>query len=200
MSRRWPLAVLGWLAFLPAIAFAQASMAGTPHDPSGGVLPGVTVEAASPLLVDLRSMRRALSSVIGSHKTKIDLRDTQNQPDTTEGYKFLVRGFIAMQIDRDQHDMGASQPLFPPPTPLPSTLRFTANQSKLGFGLEAPPLKQWTNRVYVELDFLSPAPAGADRLTTRAPRMRQAFWLLGWSEDRSTLLVGQAPVVFGDLV
>ena len=96
--------------------------------------------------------------------------------------------------------MGGSQPLFPPPVPLPSTLRFTANQTQLGFGLEAPPLREWTNKVYVELDFLSTPNAGADRLTTRDPRMRQAFWMLGWSEDRSTLLVGQAPVLFGDLV
>src|SRR5262249_32111319 len=62
------------------------------------------------------------------------------------------------------------------------------------------PLNQWRNRAYVELDFLSVPPAGFDRLTTREPRMRQAFWLLGWSEDRNTLLVGQAPIVFGDLI
>src|SRR6185436_9704816 len=37
---------------LPASAFAQASLTGTVRDASGGVLPGVTVEAASPALIE----------------------------------------------------------------------------------------------------------------------------------------------------
>ena len=37
---------------LPATAFAQASLTGTVRDASGGVLPGVTVEAASPALIE----------------------------------------------------------------------------------------------------------------------------------------------------
>src|SRR6058998_3590110 len=40
------------LAFLPALASAQASIAGVVKDESGGVLPGVTVEAASPALIE----------------------------------------------------------------------------------------------------------------------------------------------------
>ena len=36
------------ILLLPAIAFAQASLTGTVRDASGGVLPGVTVEASSP--------------------------------------------------------------------------------------------------------------------------------------------------------
>jgi hypothetical protein len=245
------LAVLGGLVLLPTTAFAQASIAGTARDASGGVLPGVTVEAASPVLIEkIRTTvtdgngdtmgsltphgNCAGDQVAQNHATGIlpnanaFIRDawthvptarraldgnwedapirmtwqanpSQNQPDTNEGYKLLVRGFIAMQVDHDQHDMGDSQPLFPPRVPLPGTLRFTANQTQLGFGLEAPPENEWTNRVYVELDFLSTQLAGADRLTTREPRMRQAFWMLGWSEDRNTLLVGQAPVLYGYL-
>src|ERR1041384_5434484 len=38
--------------FLPAIAFAQASIAGSAKDASGATLPGVTVEAASPALIE----------------------------------------------------------------------------------------------------------------------------------------------------
>jgi hypothetical protein len=38
--------------FLPALALAQASIAGIVRDESGGVLPGVTVEAASPVLIE----------------------------------------------------------------------------------------------------------------------------------------------------
>ena len=38
------------LAFLPAAAYAQASFSGIVKDTSGAVLPGVTVEASSPVL------------------------------------------------------------------------------------------------------------------------------------------------------
>ena len=37
---------------LPAAVFAQASIGGTVKDASGAVLPGVTVEAASPALIE----------------------------------------------------------------------------------------------------------------------------------------------------
>ena len=40
------------LALLPAIVFAQASITGVVKDTSGAVLPGVTVEAASPALLE----------------------------------------------------------------------------------------------------------------------------------------------------
>jgi hypothetical protein len=36
---------------LPATVFAQATLTGTVRDASGGVLPGVTVEASSPALI-----------------------------------------------------------------------------------------------------------------------------------------------------
>ena len=40
------------IALLPAAAFAQGTIAGTVRDTSGAVLPGVTVEAASPVLIE----------------------------------------------------------------------------------------------------------------------------------------------------
>ena len=39
-------------ALVPAAALAQASITGVVKDPSGAVLPGVTVEAASPELIE----------------------------------------------------------------------------------------------------------------------------------------------------
>ena len=48
--RHWLLALV--LTALPGIAFAQATIAGTVRDTSGAVLPGVTVEAASPALIE----------------------------------------------------------------------------------------------------------------------------------------------------
>ena len=40
------------LVLVPAAAYAQASIAGVVRDASGAVLPGVTVEAASPALIE----------------------------------------------------------------------------------------------------------------------------------------------------
>jgi len=38
--------------FLPAVAFAQSSIAGSVKDDTGAVLPGMTVEASSPALIE----------------------------------------------------------------------------------------------------------------------------------------------------
>jgi hypothetical protein len=103
----------------------------------------------------------------------------QQAPDTTQAFKALVRGFIATRFDYDQHNMGGSEPLFPAPIPLRKTLRASANQTQLGFGMEAPPIKGFKNRVYVEIDFLSSAALGADRVFNRSPRMRQGFLVAG---------------------
>ena len=46
------LLVAGCLTLAPAVAFAQASLSGLVQDSSGAVLPGVTVEAASPVLIE----------------------------------------------------------------------------------------------------------------------------------------------------
>ena len=45
-------AALLLLAGLPAAVFAQASITGLVRDTSGAVLPGVTVEAASPVIIE----------------------------------------------------------------------------------------------------------------------------------------------------
>ena len=44
--------VLSWALLTPAIALAQASITGIVQDASAGVLPGVTVEASSPALIE----------------------------------------------------------------------------------------------------------------------------------------------------
>src|SRR5439155_7357069 len=46
------LVVLAALLVLPRAAFAQATIAGVVRDSSGGVVPGVTVEASSPALTE----------------------------------------------------------------------------------------------------------------------------------------------------
>ena len=56
---------------LPASVFAQASLTGTVRDASGGVLPGVTVEAASPALIE--KVRTAITDDTGQYRI-VDLR------------------------------------------------------------------------------------------------------------------------------
>jgi hypothetical protein len=61
------LLVIGLITTVPAIAFAQAqgSVAGTVRDASGAVLPGVTVEASSPALIE--KVRTVVSDGTGQY-------------------------------------------------------------------------------------------------------------------------------------
>jgi hypothetical protein len=55
------MAALAWLLVFPATALAQATLSGIVRDSSGAILPGVTVEASSPVLIE-----RARSAVTDS--------------------------------------------------------------------------------------------------------------------------------------
>jgi hypothetical protein len=61
-----PWIALAWLAAMPAIAHAQASITGVVKDTSGAVLPGVTVEAASPALIE--KVRSAVTDGTGQYR------------------------------------------------------------------------------------------------------------------------------------
>src|SRR6266436_5478724 len=63
--------LLAVLLVLPSLARAQAVIAGIVKDPSGAVLPGVTVEAASPALIE--KVRSAVTDGSGQYRV-IDLR------------------------------------------------------------------------------------------------------------------------------
>ena len=65
------LFVFGFMALLPALAHAQASITGVVRDPSGAVLPGVTVEASSPALIE--KVRSVVTDGSGQYRI-IDLR------------------------------------------------------------------------------------------------------------------------------
>src|SRR5437016_1730187 len=70
MKARLFVCVLGAL-LVPAIAFAQASVTGTVRDASGAVVPGVTVEAASPALIE--KVRVVTTDGTGQYRV-VDLR------------------------------------------------------------------------------------------------------------------------------
>ena len=62
------LAVMAMVALLPALAQAQTTITGTIRDASGAVLPGVTVEAASPVLIE--KVRSTVSDGTGGRDTE----------------------------------------------------------------------------------------------------------------------------------
>src|SRR4030095_13652913 len=59
------------LLMLPAVAWAQGTITGTARDTSGAVLPGVTVEAASPALIE--RVRTVVTDGTGQYRI-VDLR------------------------------------------------------------------------------------------------------------------------------
>ena len=62
----WALAVVAIAALFPSTASAQATIAGVVRDASGAVLPGVTVEAASPVLIE--KVRSATTDGTGQYR------------------------------------------------------------------------------------------------------------------------------------
>ena len=90
--RRVSFVLAAWL--LPAIASAQAVIAGDVHDTSGAVLPGVTVEAASPALIE--KVRTAVTDGSGQYRI-IDLRPgSYTVTFTLAGFSTLKRDGLAV--------------------------------------------------------------------------------------------------------
>ena len=77
------LALVTFALLLPTTSYAQATLAGIVRDTSGAVLPGVTVEAASPALIE--KVRTAVTDSTGQYQL-VDLR-----PGTVHGNVLLVR-------------------------------------------------------------------------------------------------------------
>ena len=69
------LTVVAWGGLFPAITYAQGSVTGVVRDSSGAVLPGVTVEASSPVLIE--KVRSGVTDGNGQYRI-VDL-----QPGTT---------------------------------------------------------------------------------------------------------------------
>ena len=83
------LLAIGFLIALPLGAYAQAGLSGLVRDASGAVLPGVTVEAASPVLIE--KARSAVSDAAGRY-TISDLRPGSYKVTfTLQGFKTVVR-------------------------------------------------------------------------------------------------------------
>ena len=90
------LAVL-WLVVFSAPAFSQSSIAGVVTDATGGVLPGVTIEANSPALIE--QARSVVSDANGAYRL-VDLRPgTYKVTFTLPGFTTFVREGIALESD-----------------------------------------------------------------------------------------------------
>src|SRR5438105_9382544 len=68
---RQAAAAIAVIVLIPTAAWAQASLAGVARDTSGAILPGVTVEAASPALIE--KVRSVTTDATGQYKV-VDLR------------------------------------------------------------------------------------------------------------------------------
>src|SRR6202162_3607841 len=82
------------LFLVPASLWAQAAITGVVKDASGGVLPGVTVEAASPVLIE--KVRSVVSDGSGQYRI-VDLRPgTYSVTFSLPGFSTVKRGGIEL--------------------------------------------------------------------------------------------------------
>ncbi|HEX5110322.1 MAG TPA: carboxypeptidase-like regulatory domain-containing protein [Vicinamibacterales bacterium] len=80
---------------VPAFAFAQATLTGTVRDSSGSVLPGVTVEASSPALIE--KIKTAVTDGAGQYRI-VDLRaGTYKLTFVLPGFNTVVRENTGMR-------------------------------------------------------------------------------------------------------
>ena len=92
------------LVLIPTLAQAQATLAGVVRDASGGVLPGVTVEASSPALIE--KARVAVTDSTGQYQI-VDLRPG------TYSVTFSLAGFRTVRRERSKSAAPASSPSTP---------------------------------------------------------------------------------------
>ena len=91
------LGLLALLCLAPATVWAQTTLAGAVRDNTGAVLPGVTVEAASPALIE--KVRTAITDGAGRYRI-------ENLQPGTYTVTFTLAGFATVKrdgVDRERH-------------------------------------------------------------------------------------------------
>ena len=89
--------VLACLVLLPTLAHAQATLTGVVRDSSGAVLPGVTVEASSPALIE--KVRTTVTDGTGQYRLTELRPGTYEMNFTLAGFKSVKRTEVAVSGD-----------------------------------------------------------------------------------------------------
>src|SRR5687767_5586231 len=90
----WRSALVLSLFLLPSLAFAQGTLTGTVRDQSGAVLPGVTVEASSPALIE--KTRTAVTDSAGQYRIPGLNPGTYTLTFTLSGFNIVQRSGIEL--------------------------------------------------------------------------------------------------------
>src|SRR5712691_9631295 len=94
LRSRTLLIAIAWLSLLPAGASAQASITGVVRDSSGGVLPGVTVEVASPAMIE--KVRSVITDAAGQYRVENLRPGTYSVTLTLPGFSSVKREGIQL--------------------------------------------------------------------------------------------------------
>src|SRR6188474_2745963 len=92
LSSLWVSALFALM--VPTVAYAQAEIAGVVRDASGGVLPGVTVEASSPALIE--KVRTTVTSESGQYRILSLAPGTYSVTFTLPGFAIIKREGIVL--------------------------------------------------------------------------------------------------------
>ena len=150
--------VIAWLALMPTLAFAQGTLTGTVRDASGAVLPGVTVEAASPALTE--KVRTAVTDGSGQYRI-IDLSPG------TYSLTVTLPGFST--VKRDGIELGGSATLT-----IPVELRVGGLEETITVTGETPVVDVQTVRRETVLDRTSSRPCRRRARSVRCSTPRLA--------------------------
>jgi hypothetical protein len=107
------LVLVGVAMILPSAAWAQVTLAGTVRDPSGAVLPGVTVEASSPVLIE--KVRTATTDATGQYRIESLQPGTYSVTFTLSGFSTFkhedveLSGTGVIKIDADMKVGGVAE-------------------------------------------------------------------------------------------
>src|SRR3954463_751665 len=98
LGRCIPIVALVCVLLLPTIAAAQGQIVGQVKDESGGILPGVTVEASSPVLIE--KVKNGVSDEQGRYRI-VDLRPgTYKLTFTLAGFSTMTRDGVQLSADQ----------------------------------------------------------------------------------------------------
>jgi hypothetical protein len=93
----WKLLLLALLILAPGVAHAQSSIAGVVRDTSGAVLPGVTVEASSDVLIE--KVRSAVTDSNGLYRIVNLIPGTYSVSFTLPGFKTYKRDGLVLAAE-----------------------------------------------------------------------------------------------------